>query len=194
MAILYLNVKAIAAYTVQIIGFSHDELTDGTGKAAITLGLKQLLTAHYNMNITGTNEGGWRDSYMRNTNMPLIYNMLPAELQAVVKTVNKKSGTGPASSADTETVVTEDKLFLFSVSETYRSTTAYADEGALYECYIDGLNASRQKMHGNSYTSYFLRSISSLDKCFIGIGYNGTLGINYSATQSNIYTTFGFCV
>ncbi len=71
-------------YAVQIIGFSHDELTDGTGKAVITLGLKQLLTTHYKMNETNTNEGGWKDSYMRNTNMPLIYNMLPADLQAAI--------------------------------------------------------------------------------------------------------------
>ena len=46
------------AYDVVIVGFAHDDLADDTGKAGITFGLKQCLSASYKMNSAMSNAGG----------------------------------------------------------------------------------------------------------------------------------------
>src|SRR5699024_7403522 len=51
--------------TFVIVGFNHDDLADGSGKAGITFSLKNGLSETRGMNSTATNEGGWRDSEMR---------------------------------------------------------------------------------------------------------------------------------
>src|SRR5574344_781221 len=60
------------AYTVQIVGVNHDDLTDGTGKANLTFELKYLLATRYAMNATDTNSGGWEASKMRTDVLPAI--------------------------------------------------------------------------------------------------------------------------
>jgi hypothetical protein len=50
-------------YTLQVMGFNHDDLADGSGKAGMTFGLKEIMTSH-NMNSTATNVGGWEGSEM----------------------------------------------------------------------------------------------------------------------------------
>lgn len=43
--------------TLQILGFNHDDLADGTGKAGMTIGVKNLLKTEHKMNDTNTNLG-----------------------------------------------------------------------------------------------------------------------------------------
>ena len=121
---------------MQIIGFDHDDLADGSGKAHITLLMKNALTTAYSMNSTNTNTGGWRDSAMR-ARMNTFYGYLPADLQAGIKTVNKKTAL---QSFDSTIIVTEDKLFLLSHIEVMgtdkyntSSRLSYSGEGSQYE-------------------------------------------------------------
>lgn len=125
--------------TLQIWGFNHDNLADGSGKAGITLGMKNLLATTYAMNSSNTNSGGWEASKMRKTTMPAILATLPEDLQAVIKEVNKLSSEGGSSADALDT--TADKLFLFSVKEVTGTNTYSLDgEGTQYDLWKTLLN------------------------------------------------------
>lgn len=117
--------------TLVILGFNHDTLSDGTGKAGITFGLKNLLATKYAINSTATNVGGWRDSAIRSSTMNTILASLPSDLQSVIKNVTKKSRAGGNLNAIYNT---EDKLWLFSEVEIDgNNDDANYNEGSQYE-------------------------------------------------------------
>lgn len=117
--------------TLVILGFNHDDLSDGSGKAGITIGMKELLATTYRMNATRTNAGGWDESNMRTSTMATLLSRLPSDLQAVIKQVNKKTTDGNGSSSITTSA---DKLWLPSMVEIIGTTMAgYAEEGEQYE-------------------------------------------------------------
>ena len=93
--------------TLVILGFNHDDLTAG-GKAAISIGMKDCLSTTYKMNDSGTNVGGWDTSLMRTSTMATLLSQLPADLQKVVKAVNKKASAGNKSTTIT---TSSDKLW-----------------------------------------------------------------------------------
>ena len=117
--------------TVAILGFDHDDLATGTGKAAMTIGMTQLLTQGYPMNLTNTNAGGWDECEIRTSTMATLFSQLPSDLQGVIKLVNKKATAGNESSSITTSV---DKLWLLAEVEVDGTTSAgLADEGEQYE-------------------------------------------------------------
>ena len=71
-------------YHVQILGFDHDDLSNGTGKAGITVYLKEVMTTDHVMNSFCKNIGGWRDSKMRTYLQNDILSSLPNNLQSVI--------------------------------------------------------------------------------------------------------------
>ena len=73
------------------------------------------------MNSSDTNANGWRGCARRTWCNNVYLKALPANLQALIKPVNKKSGTGGGSSSGTET--TSDSIFLGSEIEIFGSTT-----------------------------------------------------------------------
>ena len=185
--------------TLVIMGFNHDDLSDGSGKAGVTFGMKNLLAAEYSMNATNTNAGGWNDSEMRTSTMQTLLSQLPSDLRTMIKSVNKKATSGNASTAIT---TSSDKLFLFAYVEIDGTTTAgYADEGEQYEYWQtvkDGtVKADRVKYLSNgsgSANSWWLRSPNvSSSLYFWGISVTGYF--NGSSAASLTYgMSFGFCV
>ena len=132
--------------TFVILGFNHDNLAVG-GKAKITFGMKNITGTLLNMNDTGTNAGGWGSSVMRTSTMPDLFSKLPADLQAVIKPVNKQTSVGvPSFGIGTS----QDSLFLLSEYElTGLLNYAYGGEGTQYEYYQGGVNANFIKKIGN---------------------------------------------
>ena len=186
--------------TLQIWGFNHDDLADGSGKAGITIGMKNLLAATYTMNSSSTNSGGWEASKMRTTTMPAILATLPEDLQAVIKEVNKLSSEGGSSADALDT--TADKLFLFSVKEVTGTNTYSLDgEGTQYDLWKTLLNngnipSSRRKRlsNGDGNASYWWTrsaySGSSISFCYFDT--SGSV-ISYNA-NSGYGVCLGFCV
>ena len=129
------------------MGFNHDDLSDGSGKAGITLGMKHLLHYRYEMNHLGASNAGGRDSsLMRTQRMVELFSQLPEDLQEIVKAVNKKSSAGSQSS---EIITSSDKLWLFSYTEITGSTEAvYADEGTQYAYYKRGNSTIKRLDNG----------------------------------------------
>ena len=183
--------------TLVILGFNHDDLTSG-GKAGITIGMKELLATKYRMNASNTNAGGWDESEMRTTTMQTLLGQLPSDLQAAIKSVNKKATSGGAS---TTIKTSSDKLFLFSEVEIDGTTSSgYASEGEQYEYWKtvkDGtVAADRVKKlsnGGGSADSWWLRSpYVSLS---IGFRCITSAGVVYGSVANGTYgVSFGFCV
>ena len=183
--------------TLVILGFNHDDLTSG-GKAGITIGRKELLATKYRMNASNTNAGGWDESEMRTTTMQTLLGQLPSDLQAAIKSVNKKATSGGAS---TTIKTSSDKLFLFSEVEIDGTTSSgYASEGEQYEYWKtvkDGtVAADRVKKlsnGGGSANNWWLRSPyvsnSNTFRCIISTGTVLIGSANYAYGVS-----FGFCV
>ena len=106
--------------TLVIVGFGHDDLAGG-GKAGITFGLKHLMKDTRQMNNSNTNSGGFTGSAMYSWLQNTLLKQLPSDLQAVLKSVNKKTSAGNQSSTINTNAM---KLFLFSEIEIFaRSAT-----------------------------------------------------------------------
>ena len=153
-------------YRIDIIGKNHDDLADGTGKAPLTFQLHDCYATTYPMNATNTNVGGWRDCQMRTQTMPALKALLPAEVQAGIRPVNKLTSAGNKSSS---IVTTSDELFLLSEIEIFgRTTYSFAGEGTQYDYYKLG-NSRVKKRNGSADTWWERspRSDYSTNFCFV---------------------------
>lgn len=183
--------------TVVILGFNHDDLTAG-GKAKITIGMKNLLATTYPMNATNTNAGGWHSSVMRTSTMVTLFSQLPANLQAVIKLVNKKASAGSQSSSITTST---GRLWLFSEVEVDNTATAvYVNEGVQYDYWKtikDGtVSVKRIKYLSNGVGSgrgWWLRSPNTSSsvtfRCVDSAG-----GVVSDAASVTYGVSFGFCI
>lgn len=90
------RLSGIGIMTLQIADFDHDYLSGATTakKAAVTFLCKNLLYQTYQMNSSDTNNGGFPSSSLCSTLNGSIYNALPSDLKAVIKTAYKWYGTG----------------------------------------------------------------------------------------------------
>lgn len=184
--------------TLVILGFNHDDLSDGSGKAGMTIGMKNLLAATYRMNSTNTNAGGWNDSQMRTSTMATLFSQLPSDLQSAIKQVNKKATAGGKS---TSIMTSADKLWLLAEVEVDGTTDAgYADEGIQYEYWKtvkDGtVAADRIKYLSNGSGSpnyWWIRSPSLSYTTYFG-SFTNAGGISSSGASSVRGVSFVFCV
>lgn len=182
--------------TLQILGFNHDDLADGSGKAGITFGMKNLLATKYAMNGSNSNDGGWNLSKMRSSTMATLLSQLPTDLSSVIKQVSKKTTAGTKS---TDITTSTDKLFLFSEVELDgTTTTGYADEGVQYD-YWESHNTANDRIKklsngGGSAYSWWLRSPNtSYATYFRYIHYNGGV-ISIVGASDSVGVCFGFCI
>lgn len=184
--------------TLVILGFSHDDLSDGSGKAGITFGMKNLLSNTYKMNDSATNVGGWMDSKMRTETMAMLLEQLPNDLRNVIKLVNKPTSAGNESK---EVINSLDKLWLFSYVEiTGTSAVQFSPEGSQYEYWRtikDGTTqADRIKYLSNGIgdeSGWWLRSSNNLNNnSFLCVNGDGNI---YGFSAKVAYgVSFGFCV
>ena len=151
-----------------------------------------LLPTSGQMNTTRTNVGGYRDSYMRNTIVPNIYNNLPDNFKNIIKPGAHVSGV------DSSTITTlTDNLFLFAEREilgsrSWSPTNEY-NRCKQFEYFVD---ATFRKKTGNTgpsgYTAneYWTRSPHYNNSAgFCSVGSNGSAS---SYGSANNY--YGICV
>ena len=188
-------------YAFDIIGFNHDTLTDtaaygeetATGKAGITFQMHDLFATTYKMNRLPINNGGWKSSNMRTSTMATMKGYLPDDWEAIIKPVNKASGTGNGSSSGTGTV--SDNCFLLAEIEIFGSTNhSVSGEGSQYAYYKAG--NSKIKNRSGSADDWWTRSSKKGDKgkflacVFVG----GIIRSGAGNADSSVGVAFGFCV
>ena len=178
-------------YHIQILGFAHDDKSDGTGKAGITVGLKEIMTTTAKMNDTNTNVGGWKDSKMRTYVNNDVYSALPSDLQRVIKTVNKVSDNG---NMDTTTLnTTQDKLFLLSTTEVGLNPSGNVNgQGTKYEYFTDNTSRVKKKLSGKSNFWWLRSAITHNTYRFHGVNVSGLDGI--SNANDTFGVVFGFSI
>ena len=178
-----------ATYVVEIVGFSHDDKADGSGKAGLTFGLKDCLNTTYKMNSSNTNEGGWESCALREKLRGDIWNQLPSDLRGVIKEVTKKASAGNSSSTISSYT---DTLFLFAEKEIFGGTRYSVNgEGTQYARFTTS-NTRIKKLNGSA-THWWLRSPrsgSSVNFCVVDV--DGTVNDNGAGAASGV--AFGFCM
>ena len=188
-------------YAFDIIGFNHDTLTDtvaygeetATGKAGITFQMHDLFATTYKMNSFLTNNGGWKSSAMRTSTMATMKGYLPDDWEAIIKPVNKASGTGGGSSSGTETV--SDNCFLLAEIEIFGSiNNSVSGEGSQYAYYKAG--NSKIKNRSGSADDWWMRASKKGEKDkFLGcVLVGGTIRSGAGNANGSEGVAFGFCV
>lgn len=184
--------------TLVILGFNHDDLTSG-GKVGISIGMENLLTTTYSMNLTNTDEGGWDSSIMKTSTMQTLLSQLPSDLQNVIKNINKKIYIKPGS-LDVN-ISTNNKLWLLSIDEIQGGGHfgAVIREGEQYDYWKTIKNGKNEEdrikylSNGSGLAAdWWLRSSSNDNTNFEYIsnyGYNGE-----SPANESLGISFGFCV
>ena len=175
-------------YQIDIIGKNHDDYADGSGKAPMTFQMHDCYGTKYQMNSSNTNAGGWESCAMRTTHLPAILALMPSEVQAGIKEVNKLTSAGSQSSTINTTA---DKLFLLSEIEIYGSTPySKSGEGSQYAYYSAG--NSKVKGFSGSENRWWERSpygSNSTDFCNVNLNGNA----NHYVASSSRGVAFGFC-
>lgn len=175
------------AYRIDIIGKNHDTYAAG-GTAPLTFQMHDCYDETKQMNSSNTNSGGWQNSAMRTTHLPAILNMMPAEVKAAIRDVQKKSSAGNQSSS---IQTTNDKLFLLSEIEIFGSTTySFAGEGKQYDYYKAG-NSKVKNLSGSAY-SWWERSPYSSNSTYFCYVYSSGIAAAVNASYAN-GVAFGFC-
>ena len=185
-------------YTFDILGFNHDTLTDAaaygeqtaTGKAGITFQMHDLFATTYPMNSTSQNNGGWKNSAMRNSTMATMKGYMHDDWESIIKPVNKASGTGGNSTSGTETV--SDSCFLLAEVEIFGSATrSVSGEGKQYAYYKAG--NSKVKNKGGTASIWWMRSHrSGHNGQFCNVSETGKVSANYAKNSEGV--AFAFCV
>ena len=185
------------SYAFVIIGFNHDDLESATaygsatatGKAGITLQMKDCLSTTYKMNSTNTNVGGWGSCALRTTLQNDIKKRLPANWNGIIKTVIKKASAGSQSSTINSY---SDTLFLLAEVEIFGSIRfSVAGEGNQYAWYKAG--NSKVKRVNNSANSWGTRSpIVSSSLYFCIVNEKGSIASVFSSANRGV--PFCFCI
>ena len=175
-------------YRIDIIGKNHDDLSDGTGKAPLTFQLHDCYDEKKQMNSSNTNSGGWTNCAMRSTHLPAILNLMPAEVKAAIREVQKKSSAGSQSSS---IQTTNDKLFLLSEIEIFGSTTySFAGEGTQYAYYQSG-NSKVKNWNGSANRWWERSPHSSYATNFCLVFSTGNA--NWDIASNSFGVPFAFC-
>lgn len=106
-------------YPIDIIGMNHDNYIDSSGKAPLTFQLHPCYDHAYKIFTTVPTSASWKDSDMRQINLPAIMALMPEEVQTAIRVVEKNT---PSSG------LTNDKLSArtfvkFEISKVYRFNT-----------------------------------------------------------------------
>ena len=174
-------------YRIDIIGKNHDTYADGE-TAPLTFQMHDCYGTTYQMNSSNTNSGGWTNCAMRSTHLPAILNLMPAEVKAAIRDVQKKSSAGNQSSS---IQTTNDKLFLLSEIEIFGSTTySFAGEGKQYAYYQAG-NSKVKNLSGSAYTWWERSPASGYSAAFCFVLSSGNADAYRASGSGGV--AFGFC-
>lgn len=202
---------ATETMTIRIVGFNHDDLTDGSGKAGISiLCAKGLANSAIEVAENTTYGTGyiWETSQTRTVlNSGAVYQALPEELRAVLKSVTKISNAGynkDYGGREKNTLyTTDDKVWLPSAVEVgisdYGTSYVAAGQGEVYEYYATDAVTRRMMTTTAGVNKIFAtRSMycQYSNSCVTWMGidgsaYYGRLGY---ATTDCCGRAFGFCV
>jgi hypothetical protein len=188
-----LEISGYGTVEVEIVGFNQDTLSDGSGKAAITLGLKNVISKTWKWTTSDVKKT-WNNCSLR-TSIAELKSSLPADLQAVIKPVKKtyKSNT----SSGTATYATcDDYLWAFSAREFNFNAMSYYSEGNPYTWYNSNISTKLKKtLYGSdTVVGYWIRSNTSWNRYWNWINETGNVTSANTSNGRTLNIHFGFCI
>ena len=175
-------------YLIDIIGKNHDTYATG-GKAPLTFQMHDTYADDKAMNSSDTTSGGWTSCAMRQTHLPAILALMPAEVQAAIREVNKLTSAGRRSSTINTTA---DKLFLLSEVEIFGSITeSKTGEGTQYDYYKAGGDSTVKTQNGSKNLWWERSPSASESDCFCIVDTGGYANFTNASIAHGI--AFGFC-
>jgi hypothetical protein len=173
---------------MRIIGFNHDNKSDGSGKAEITLEMTHCLAKYYSINSTTSGTVYYSASDMKNTHLPAIKATLPQEWQDVIKLVDKNT-------YESGMITSSEDLFLLSEYEVYGARTSAKDnEGSFYEYWRGKSDNDRIKKAANSAKSWWLRSAGRSYNNYFCMVFLYSGGTQENICTNQLYVSYAFCI
>lgn len=182
--------------TLEIVGFNHDDLSDGTGKASITMVIRGR-GPQSSWGVAYSN--GWSGSTVRTYLNSTFYNLFPSDFKAILRSVDKQSITG--SPNKTDIVTTSDKVWLVSQTElTGSKINSTVAEGTQYAHFAKGASKQYRACATSSTYKYMLRTVRGdgssggtivSSESTTNVSVKTTNSTSYSSTY---YTVYGVCV
>lgn len=180
--------------TAVIVGFDHDDLSDGTGKAGISLMVKELLPSSTVKWWGNTYATAYKASTLRTTLRDTVINYFPEDLRNVIKEVNKLADS--KTSAGTPTIESVAcKLWAPSQCEFYdfNQTNYESVIGEKYEGPVYPSTILKNETGKSFYTRDIIRTGSPAPKYYKNT--NGNVAISYSEAQTTLRNiVVGFCI
>lgn len=103
--------------TFQIWDFNHFDKSDGTGKANICFGAKDLLNNNKSMNSSDTNRGGWNATSLKKNIMKACYDTMPDNIRPHIKEVNTYANNDHYVVSESIGLLSKDYIFIPGLSE-----------------------------------------------------------------------------
>lgn len=201
--------------TVIIVGFNHDDLSDGSGKAGLSIVCENV--PNYTTPWSTSDGYTYNGSLVKNAlgRGGEVWNMLPSDLASVIKDVNKKYDSGFSDSSSIKTAAYP--LWALSLDELGQTGGGFAPGstrvsvlGSKY-AYFDAVNMTSSvkntkvwaaNENTGSHASYFTRHTYRLGTCTpFHVQCSSTTGfVQLSYDNGDDNTTkkfairFGFCV
>lgn len=187
-----LSLGSLGEVTLQIYDFQHDDLANGSGKAGITFGLKNLLGFSEYMEIEGTSVGSFVGSCLYEQLESKVWNALPSSLRPLIKPVKKKTSSGGGN----QVIRTDNmSLFLFSQVECFGNTTLAAPgEGYRYPIFTDNSSRIKAMSDGTGPTvTWWTRSPAAASTTdYVYVDTAGGFGV--AKADNALGICFGFCI
>ena len=188
------------SYAIDIIGKNHDDYSNGSGKAPLTLQMHECYNTTSQMRSSSGNRYTDTACIMRATTLPNILSKMPSEVQNAIKEVNKLTAQGTASDSSTwsgsthgKTTTTAEKLFVLAEIEVFGNATNSTDsdiEGTQYEYYAAG-NSRVKKVNGTA-SDWWLRSpCKNTATRFCAVNSSGNT--TYKTRNDALGVSFAFC-
>ncbi len=182
---------------VRIVGINHDDLSDGSGKAPLSIVAFKVYATPYSF----SEWTGWADSSLRTYVNSTVYDDLPSELRTIIKQVNKISDTGYGA---TTTETTQDKMWVPSFTELGGTSSDVSNvldgQGTKYAYYTSKTNRAAYAQNTNSiFGSYWTRSYVTNSYGKVNVVGSANLSasggfyvVSYNTGTSGV--VFGFCI
>ena len=187
----------------EIIGFDHDDLADGSGKAGITIMANYVpsFTLHnFDSATTTTNPKYWGNSELRTFCNGDLFNALETDLQNVIKPVTKKSDYGTYS---TGLNITTDKVFVLAYEElrasgiaSNHSSMVTAGQGSLYAMWKNFWALKTRYNADGTAVYYWTRthSIRHSETAFFATSSDTIAYSPYNDQTTGFFTMYAFCI
>lgn len=177
--------------TLQIWDFNHFDKTDGTGKAGITFGCKNLMKDIEYFDSSYIYK--WDGSLIRTNVMKNILSSMPSELQSVIKEVNTYALSKTDFMSNEEEMLSTDKVFIPGCTEIKGDDNEINQ--SQFPIFIDNNNVMKKLSNGiGDYKLWWTRSIYKGYSKLLTTGYNTNVGsITNTMCDANTYNGVCFC-